>query len=95
VTREIMTPNPNLNSWPPSGAPTTLDWVGRNHGTFKLGVEPGTNGGPAIPGWNMATSNFLYCDGHVENKNIGDTVYPKWEWGDRMYCFDPYGTDFK
>jgi prepilin-type processing-associated H-X9-DG protein len=39
----------------------------------------------------MRTTNFLYCDGHVENKNIADTLTP-WEWGDYMYSLVP-GND--
>ena len=37
---------------------------------------------------DMRTTNFLYCDGHVENKSIYDTLNP-WEWGDWMYSLNP------
>jgi prepilin-type N-terminal cleavage/methylation domain-containing protein/prepilin-type processing-associated H-X9-DG protein len=76
----------------PTSALSTLDWVGRNHGTEKLGVV--TYKGNAISGWELKTTNFLYCDGHVENKNIFDTISSQWEWGDRMYSLDPQGDDF-
>jgi prepilin-type processing-associated H-X9-DG protein len=46
-----------------------------------------------ISNWDMRTTNFLYCDGHVENKNIVETINGKWEWGDRMYSMDPQGDD--
>jgi prepilin-type N-terminal cleavage/methylation domain-containing protein/prepilin-type processing-associated H-X9-DG protein len=81
-----ITPNmpvpPNFRS--------TLDWVGRNHGSKKV---DGT-------GWNIGTSNFLYLDGHVENKSIRDTVEHvsstgavsgTSEWGDYMFSINPYG----
>ncbi|MGD0137829.1 MAG: type II secretion system protein [Tepidisphaeraceae bacterium] len=56
---------------------SSLEWVGRNHGQFKL-----------VNGMDMRTTNFLYCDGHVENKSIYDTLNP-WEWGDWMYSLNP------
>jgi len=61
-------------------AQTSLDWVGRNHGSRTL-----------VNGWDMRTTNFLYCDGHVENKNLADTLTP-WEWGDQVFSLNP-GTD--
>jgi prepilin-type N-terminal cleavage/methylation domain-containing protein/prepilin-type processing-associated H-X9-DG protein len=61
-------------------AQTSLDWVGRNHGSRTL-----------VNGWDMRTTNFLYCDGHVENKNLADTLTP-WEWGDQMFSLNP-GSD--
>jgi prepilin-type processing-associated H-X9-DG protein len=92
ATKNMMTPYPCANNIPP-GAPiqTTLDWVGRNHGSFKLGTVPGSGKSASIGGWDMRTTNFLYCDGHVENKNIADTFTP-WEWGDQMYSLN-YGSD--
>jgi hypothetical protein len=31
-------------------------------------------------------------DGHVETKNLRDTMSPTWEWGDRIYSLNP-GSD--
>jgi prepilin-type N-terminal cleavage/methylation domain-containing protein/prepilin-type processing-associated H-X9-DG protein len=67
---------------------TTLDFVGRNHGARILGTVTGPNG--PISGWDMRNSNFLYVDGHVESKNLIDTVYPKTQWGDKFYSLPPY-----
>ncbi|MGA2441442.1 MAG: type II secretion system protein [Tepidisphaeraceae bacterium] len=95
VNVNMMTPYPNINTPGLQGASTSLDWVGRNHGAFKLGTIPGANSkATPVSGWDMRTTNFLYCDGHVENKNIADTLNP-WEWGDRMYSLDPHGSDIK
>jgi prepilin-type N-terminal cleavage/methylation domain-containing protein/prepilin-type processing-associated H-X9-DG protein len=76
----------------PKQHPSSLNWVGRNHGSFKLGNIPGTNPQKTVTGFDLRTSNFLYCDGHVENKSIADTMRPSWEWGDRMYSLVP-GSD--
>jgi prepilin-type processing-associated H-X9-DG protein len=92
VTKNGITAYPNLNTITAGGALSTLDWVGRNHGSFKLGTVPGSGKSGSISGWDLRTTNFLYCDGHVENKNIADTFTP-WEWGDRMYSLDPEGDD--
>jgi len=67
---------------------TTLNFVGRNHGLKKDGIVAGPNG-TAIGGWDMRTSNFLYVDGHVETKNIADTVYPVNQWGTKFYSLAP------
>ena len=94
VTTNDMTPYPSVSSPNYLGlgnTQTSLDWVGRNHGSFKLGTVPGGPGNPNVNGWDMRTTNFLYCDGHVENKNIADTLTP-WEWGDYMYSLVP-GND--
>lgn len=88
-----MTPNPTLQNLQEGGALSTLDWVGRNHGTLKLQTITAPDG-VSVTGWNMQTTNFLYCDGHVENKNIRDTIYPTFEWGDRIYSLNP-GSDVK
>jgi prepilin-type N-terminal cleavage/methylation domain-containing protein/prepilin-type processing-associated H-X9-DG protein len=65
----------------PGGASTTrLDWVGRNHGKKKL-----------ERGFDTRMSDFLYADGHVETKNIRDTIAPKFEWGERFYSLSPNG----
>ena len=55
---------------PGAASQTRLDWIGRNHGT-----------GPV----EKRRSNFLYCDGHVETKLIEETVFPKFQWGERFY----------
>lgn len=49
---------------------TRLNWVGRNHGR-GTGLKK--------------TTNFLYVDGHVENKSLKETFTP-WQWG-RMEVF--------
>ena len=38
--------------------------------------------------WDSRSTNFLYCDGHVETKNILDTLNP-WQWGDQFYSLYP------
>jgi prepilin-type N-terminal cleavage/methylation domain-containing protein/prepilin-type processing-associated H-X9-DG protein len=63
----------------------SLDFVGRNHGQRKLGRVDGDT----RPGWDLRLTNFLYVDGHVETKNVADTVYPKFQWGDQMYTLQP------
>jgi prepilin-type processing-associated H-X9-DG protein len=87
-----MTPYPHINNPAMGNTGTSLDWVGRNHGSFKLGSISNHRGNGVISGWDMRTTNFLYCDGHVENKNIVDTIQPAWEWGDEMYSLNQ-GTD--
>ena len=59
----------------PAPNPNRLDWVGRNHGKARLGPN----------GQDVRTTNFLYLDGHCENKKLGATLYPTFEWGDRFY----------
>jgi prepilin-type N-terminal cleavage/methylation domain-containing protein/prepilin-type processing-associated H-X9-DG protein len=46
-----------------------LDWVGRNHGKAP---------------YDKKLTNFLYLDGHVETKNIRETIEP-FEWGNEFY----------
>jgi len=58
---------------PGANLATRLDWVGRNHGSGK---------------YKDKRSNFLYVDGHVETKNIRDTVQP-FEWGERFFTLSP------
>lgn len=53
-----------------------LDWVGRNHGQ-KQGYP------------DRRCSNFLYADGHVETKNIYDTLVP-FQWGRQFYSLKPH-----
>jgi len=72
-----MTPDPKPGFSPKS----RLDWVGRNHGTYKLDGA----------GWDLRKTNFLYLDGHVETKHIRDTVKP-WQWGKTMYSLEPTTT---
>jgi prepilin-type N-terminal cleavage/methylation domain-containing protein/prepilin-type processing-associated H-X9-DG protein len=66
---------------PPGDTYSRLDWVGRNHGSKK---KDGS-------GFDLRTTNFLYLDGHVETKNIRDTLGPglKFEWGDEFYTLNP------
>jgi prepilin-type N-terminal cleavage/methylation domain-containing protein/prepilin-type processing-associated H-X9-DG protein len=95
VNVNMMTPYPHNNQPGIGQTQTSLDWVGRIHGSFKLGTIAGaTANATPVSGWDMRTTNFLYCDGHVENKNVADTLRP-WEWGDRMYSLDPWGNDIK
>jgi prepilin-type N-terminal cleavage/methylation domain-containing protein/prepilin-type processing-associated H-X9-DG protein len=53
---------------------TEINAVGRHHsgGAIKSG------------GGIRGSANFLYCDGHVENKTVLDTV-TNHEWGDKFY----------
>ncbi len=90
-----MNPNPGIVNSAVTTPDTTLDFVGRNHGSIgaKFGnityTQP--NGTvTTISGWDMRTSNFLYLDGHVENKNVADTVYPQDQWGAKFYSLPPY-----
>lgn len=53
---------------------TRLDWVGRNHGSGA---------------WKDRKSNFLYCDGHVEGKRVVETLAPVFEWGEKLYSYQP------
>jgi prepilin-type N-terminal cleavage/methylation domain-containing protein/prepilin-type processing-associated H-X9-DG protein len=87
------TPYPHLGSPAIGNTVTSLDWVGRNHGQFKLGSVQGSNTKNMVSGWDMRTSNFLYCDGHVENKNLADTLRfgAGWQWGDDFYSLTPNG----
>jgi prepilin-type N-terminal cleavage/methylation domain-containing protein/prepilin-type processing-associated H-X9-DG protein len=48
---------------------TRLDWVGRNHGGRDFFTRK---------------TNFLYADGHVENKRLEETLDP-FQWGERFY----------
>jgi prepilin-type N-terminal cleavage/methylation domain-containing protein/prepilin-type processing-associated H-X9-DG protein len=62
---------------------STLSYVGRNHGSKRLGTVTTATG--SIAGWDLRTTNFLYVDGHVDTKNVVDTLYPKFQWGDSFY----------
>ncbi len=95
VNVNMMTPYPNINMPGIGQTQTSLDWVGRIHGAATVSTIPGaTKTSTPVPGWDMRTTNFLYCDGHVETKNVSETLNP-WEWGDRMYSLDPWGSDIK
>lgn len=65
--RVSVVPNPVT----PGGAPNSLAWVGRNHGSAKKGKNNSY----------LASTNFLYCDGHVEARTIEQTLQP-FQWGD-------------
>jgi prepilin-type N-terminal cleavage/methylation domain-containing protein/prepilin-type processing-associated H-X9-DG protein len=70
-----------------SAVNTTLDYVGRNHGSYKLGtVASFTN--DTRTNWDLRKSNFLYLDGHVETKHITETLKGNGEWGDQFYTLD-------
>jgi prepilin-type N-terminal cleavage/methylation domain-containing protein/prepilin-type processing-associated H-X9-DG protein len=56
-----------------------LDWVGRVHGPLQIG--PGQQ--------DLRRTNFLYVDGHVETKRLGETLYPNFQWGDKFYSLSP------
>ncbi len=57
---------------------TRIDWVGRNHGSGKTDAQ----------GWSLNKANFLYCDGHVELKDVRDTLSP-FQWGETVYSLNP------
>ena len=67
----------------PGGQVTTLlSWVGRNHGKHALDAQ----------GYDVRRTNFLYVDGHVETKNVKETVEPSFQWGQSFYSLNP-GND--
>jgi prepilin-type N-terminal cleavage/methylation domain-containing protein/prepilin-type processing-associated H-X9-DG protein len=74
VTKNLITKNP-VGSFTVT---TRMDWVGRNHGT----------GGTDAQGWAKNKGNFLYCDGHVELKDVRDTLSP-FQWGETVYSLVP------
>jgi prepilin-type N-terminal cleavage/methylation domain-containing protein/prepilin-type processing-associated H-X9-DG protein len=77
--RAVTTVDMQKNPTPAAASSSRLDWVGRNHGSSK---KTGN-------GTDARTSNFLYVDGHVETKNVVETVTPKFQWGERMYTLVP------
>jgi prepilin-type N-terminal cleavage/methylation domain-containing protein/prepilin-type processing-associated H-X9-DG protein len=95
ATINSLTPDPEITlSGSGGGSPetdpnSTIDWVGRNHGTKKYGTVAGAPSGSANH-WDLRRSNFLYVDGHVETKHVTDTVYPKNQWtsGADFYSLD-------
>ncbi len=62
-------------------ASSRLNWVGRNHGRKKFDAQ----------NRDARTTNFLYVDGHVENKRIYETVGPgsQFQWGEKLYSGVP------
>jgi len=81
-----LTPDPEQTLQPGASVQSNLDYVGRNHGYPKsYGHVPGDPRG----GWDLRRSNFLYVDGHVDIKNVVDTIYPTSEWGDKFYSLLP------
>jgi prepilin-type N-terminal cleavage/methylation domain-containing protein/prepilin-type processing-associated H-X9-DG protein len=70
-----LNPDPSATDSFGSTSNTTLDWVGRNHGRRTLDGA----------GFDLRKSNFLYLDGHVEGKNVRDTLLPTFQWGDQFY----------
>jgi prepilin-type N-terminal cleavage/methylation domain-containing protein/prepilin-type processing-associated H-X9-DG protein len=90
ATVNKLTPAPEASfaATAPGSVPapdTTLDFIGRNHGSRKLGSVAGDT----RSGWDLRKSNFLYVDGHVETKHVSETVYPKSQWGDQFYSLTP------
>jgi prepilin-type processing-associated H-X9-DG protein len=84
ATVKELTPNPEA-AIPQGTIPdTTLDFVGRNHGSKRLGSV----GGDTRGGWDLRKSNFLYLDGHVETKHITETLAPRNQWGERFYSIE-------
>lgn len=75
--------NYNLAAGPSEKMPddqgNRLNWVGRIHGAKQIG--PGQQ--------DLRKTNFLYVDGHVETKRLGETVYPNFQWGDTFYSLVP------
>jgi prepilin-type processing-associated H-X9-DG protein len=89
ATVDKMTPDPAYTFSTTGGIPnpdTTLDFVGRNHGSKSVGGVAGSSRG----GWDLRKSNFLYVDGHVETKHVSETVYPLSQWGEKFYSLPPY-----
>jgi prepilin-type N-terminal cleavage/methylation domain-containing protein/prepilin-type processing-associated H-X9-DG protein len=84
VTRAILENNaPNPDPATPGqyeNGCTRLAWVGRNHGRKKLDSK----------GFDIRKTNFLYVDGHVETKDIRDTLDP-FQWGARFYSLPKLG----
>jgi prepilin-type N-terminal cleavage/methylation domain-containing protein/prepilin-type processing-associated H-X9-DG protein len=81
-----LTSDPETALQAGSSSSSTLDWIGRNHGSKKYGTVGGD--GLARQNWDIRLSNFLYVDGHVESKNVSETVYPTNQWGLDFYTLD-------
>jgi prepilin-type N-terminal cleavage/methylation domain-containing protein/prepilin-type processing-associated H-X9-DG protein len=76
--------NPQVQLSFGSSVNTTLDYIGRNHGAYKLGSVNGDTRND----WDLRKTNFLYLDGHVETKHISETVQGNAQWGDQFYTLD-------
>ncbi|HUB23965.1 MAG TPA: hypothetical protein VL992_00950 [Tepidisphaeraceae bacterium] len=94
VNATILVKNPSYpygfpGAFPGGGSLSRLDWVGRNHGWSAPHLD--------TQGRDLRTTNFLYCDGHVETKSIYETIPPDgnhsapWEWGDQFFSLVPNG----
>jgi prepilin-type N-terminal cleavage/methylation domain-containing protein/prepilin-type processing-associated H-X9-DG protein len=84
VTAAMLDPNPIDSSAADPNSQTRLDWVGRNHGPKTLDSK----------GFDTRRTNFLYLDGHVECKNIRDTLTP-WQWGQHVYSLNPHTDELQ
>jgi prepilin-type processing-associated H-X9-DG protein len=73
VTVDDLQPDPQ----PPGDNLCRLDWVGRNHSAKREANKL------------TGKSNFLYADGHVETKDIRDTLTPIFQWGEEFYSLSP------
>lgn len=83
VTRaelESAAPNPDTAGAGAFEGATRLAWVGRNHGRKKLDPK----------GFDVRKTTFLYVDGHVETKDIRETLSP-FQWGLRFYSLPGLG----
>ena len=84
ATTDDICPDPTSTPTTATGTITcTLNFVGRNHGSRKNGPVLSPLG--SITNWDQRQSNFLYLDGHVETKNLSETVYPRNQWGSQFY----------
>jgi prepilin-type N-terminal cleavage/methylation domain-containing protein/prepilin-type processing-associated H-X9-DG protein len=64
-----------LDGLNPARTYNRLAWIGRNHGKARLGPN----------NQDIRTTNFLFLDGHCENKWLCQTLYPEFQWGERFY----------
>ncbi len=90
ATPANLTPDPSNSPTFQTSPPTpdcSLDFVGRNHGSRRLGVVNGDTLNRS--NWDLRKSNFLYLDGHVESKHVAETIYPKYQWGTQFYSLTP------
>jgi prepilin-type N-terminal cleavage/methylation domain-containing protein/prepilin-type processing-associated H-X9-DG protein len=74
VSASMLTRDPEPGFTPAN----RLDWIGHNHGVKRTDSL----------GWDLRTTNFLYLDGHVENKQVRQTITP-WQWGRTIYTLSP------
>ncbi|MEI8195196.1 MAG: prepilin-type N-terminal cleavage/methylation domain-containing protein [Phycisphaerae bacterium] len=74
-----LAPDPSANAG--AAVDTLLSWVGRNHGPKTLDARK----------YDARKTNFLYVDGHVENKQVKDTL-TSFQWGEYFYSLNP-GND--